>query len=179
MPDYPSTRVSEAVEVLHGEPIPDPYRWLEDGESGETREWTERQNALTESYLRAVPGREAIRRRLDELLAIGALSVPAPVRGRYFYQRRDGRQNQPVLYVREGPRQGFLDIFTEFACQNGHEVKCDDNEGGCPTTFDDDSASSVKIDAKAGRSYFIVVDGNQGQSGRFQLRVDPLGPGEH
>jgi prolyl oligopeptidase len=102
MPEYPATRVSDAVEVLHGETISDPYRWLEDGESGETREWTEHQNALTEAYLAAVPGRDAIRRRLDELLAIGALSVPAPVRGRYFYQRRDGRQNQPVLYVREG-----------------------------------------------------------------------------
>ena len=102
MPQYPSTPVSEAVDILHGESIPDPYRWLEDGDSAETRAWTERQNSLTESYLRAVQGREEIRRRLDELLAIGALSVPAPVRGRYFYQRRDGRQNQPVLYVREG-----------------------------------------------------------------------------
>ena len=102
MPRYPATTVSDAVEILHGESIPDPYRWLEDGDSAETRAWTERQNALTESYLGAVPARETIRHRLDELLAIGALSVPAPVRGRYFYQRRDGRQNQPVLYVREG-----------------------------------------------------------------------------
>jgi len=102
MPQYPKTPVSDAVEILHGESIPDPYRWLEDGDSAETRAWTERQNSLTESYLRAVRGREEIRRRLDDLLAIGALSVPAPVRGRYFYQRRDGRQNQPVLYVREG-----------------------------------------------------------------------------
>ena len=48
------------------------------------------------------PARPVIRARLDELLAIGALSTPTPARGRYFYQRRDGRQNQPVLYVREG-----------------------------------------------------------------------------
>jgi len=99
---YPPTRTVDAVEVLHGETIPDPYRWLEDGQDGETRAWTERQNALTESYLAGVPGREKLRRRLDDLLAIGALSVPTPAHGRYFYQRRDGRQNQPVLYVREG-----------------------------------------------------------------------------
>ena len=49
-----------------------------------------------------MPARATIRGRLDELLAIGAISVPTPARGRYFYQRRDGRQNQPVLYVREG-----------------------------------------------------------------------------
>ncbi|MBA3555818.1 MAG: S9 family peptidase [Gemmatimonadales bacterium] len=110
--DYPPTLSGDTVEILHGESIPDPFRWLEDGDSAATREWTERQNALTESYLAAVPARETIRRRLDELLAIGALSVPAPVRGRYFYQRRDGRQNQPVLYVRDGvngPDRALLD----------------------------------------------------------------------
>lgn len=100
-PGYPPTRVDDTVDVLHGERIPDPYRWLENGDHPDTREWTERQNALTERYL-AVPAREPIRRRLDQLLAIGALSVPTPAHGRYFYQRRDGRQNQPVLYVRDG-----------------------------------------------------------------------------
>jgi prolyl oligopeptidase len=92
----------DAVETLHGETVPDPYRWLEQGDDPETRAWTERQNAATERWLAAVPGRAAIRRRLDELLAIGAISVPTPARGRYFYQRRDGRQNQPVLYLRDG-----------------------------------------------------------------------------
>lgn len=99
---YPPTRTDETIEVLHGETVADPYRWLERGDDPETRAWTERQNALTEEYLAGVPGRERIRRRLDELLAIGAISVPTPAHGRYFYQRREGRQNQPVLYVRDG-----------------------------------------------------------------------------
>jgi prolyl oligopeptidase len=101
-PHYPHTPAGDTVDVLHGERIPDPYRWLEDGDSADTRLWTERQNALTEAYLSARPSREVIRRRLDTLLSIGVLGVPLPARGRYFYQRRDGRQNQPVLYVREG-----------------------------------------------------------------------------
>ena len=101
-PAYPPTRMVDAAEVLHGETIPDPYRWLEDGTDPDTRAWTERQNALTEDWLARFPGRDAIRRRLDELLSIGAISVPTPARGRYFYQRREGRQNQPVLYVRDG-----------------------------------------------------------------------------
>lgn len=103
-PDYPPSPAVDAAESLHGETIQDPYRWLEDGDSPRTREWTARQNALTEACLAAVPGRERIQRRLDQLLSIGALSVPEPVAGRYFYQRRDGRQNQPVLYVRMGVR---------------------------------------------------------------------------
>ena len=101
-PVYPATPTVDAAETLHGETIPDPYRWLEDGDSAETRAWTEAQNALTEGYLARAPAREAIRRRLDELLAIGAISTPMPAHGRYFYQRREGRQNQPVLYVRDG-----------------------------------------------------------------------------
>jgi prolyl oligopeptidase len=102
MATYPATPTSDDVETLHGETIPDPYRWLEDGQSPGTREWTDAQNALTRSYLDAVPGRDDLHRRLDQLLAIGAIGVPTPARGRYFYQRRDGRQNQPVLYVRPG-----------------------------------------------------------------------------
>jgi prolyl oligopeptidase len=102
MPTYPETRSQDVIEVLHGEAIPDPYRWLEDGEAPETRLWTDRQNALTESYLAAVPAREQIRRRLGELLSIGVLGTPTPVRGRYFYLRREGRQNHPVLYWRHG-----------------------------------------------------------------------------
>jgi prolyl oligopeptidase len=99
---YPPARREDTGDVLHGEQVPDPYRWLEDGDSPETRAWTAAQNALTESYLARVTARPSIRERLDTLLAIGSLSVPTPAHGRYFYQYRDGRQNQPILYVREG-----------------------------------------------------------------------------
>jgi prolyl oligopeptidase len=102
MPTYPETQSQDVIDFLHGEAIADPYRWLEDGEAPETRRWTERQNELTESYLAAVPAREGIRRRLGELLSIGVLGTPTPLRGRYFYLRREGRQNQPVLYWRQG-----------------------------------------------------------------------------
>jgi prolyl oligopeptidase len=101
-PRYPATRIVDQTDVLHGEALSDLYRWLEDGDNAEVRAWTEQQNALTESYLAAFPGRSRVRARLDALLAIGAISVPTPTHGRYFYQRRDGRQNQPVLYVRDG-----------------------------------------------------------------------------
>ena len=101
-PSYPASRTSDTVDLLHGEAIPDPYRWLEDGDSAETQAWTGAQNALTSARLEAVPGREAIRGRLEELLQIGAVGAPSPARGRYFYLRRDGTQNQPVLYVRDG-----------------------------------------------------------------------------
>ena len=99
---YPPTRTVDIVDELHGERIPDPYRWLEAADDPDTVEWTARQNELTEAWLVRQPGRERIRRRLRELLTIGVLGVPTPVRGRYLYLRRDGDQNHPVLYVREG-----------------------------------------------------------------------------
>jgi prolyl oligopeptidase len=98
----PATRRDDVVEELFGERIVDRYRWLEDGDSPETRDWTAAQNAFTEAYLSASPARAGIRARLDELLSIGALGGPTPARGRYFYQTRDGRQNQPVLNLRTG-----------------------------------------------------------------------------
>jgi len=102
MRTYPETRSSELTEILHGEQVVDPYRWLEDSSNSETIAWTEQQNALTHAYLSAFPGRERIRQRLSELLAIGVLSTPTPVKGRYFYLRREGQQNHPVLYWRLG-----------------------------------------------------------------------------
>jgi prolyl oligopeptidase len=125
MPSYPPTPTTDAAETLHGETIPDPYRWLEDGDSAETREWTEAQNALTRSYLDAVPGRRELHHRLDQLLAIGAISVPTPARGRYFYLRRDGRQNQPVLYVRQGAQGDDRTVIDPNALDSGGAVALD------------------------------------------------------
>ncbi len=102
MSPYPNTPTSDQTDVLHGEVISDPYRWLENGSDPETVRWTAEQNAYTEAHLSSFPVRQRIRHRLEQLLAIGVLSAPTPVRGRYFYLRRDGTQNQPVLYWRTG-----------------------------------------------------------------------------
>ena len=98
----PVARREEVVETLHGVEVVDPYRWLEDGASEETRAWTAAQNAVTEAALRAVPGRAILERRLQGLLTVGTVSAPE-VRGeRFFYLKREGEQNQPVLYARDG-----------------------------------------------------------------------------
>jgi prolyl oligopeptidase len=82
--------------------VADPYRWLEDGDSPEVRAWTEAQGDYARCVLDAVPGRAAIAGRLEELFSIGSVAPPVVRRDRYVYERRDGRQEQPVLYVREG-----------------------------------------------------------------------------
>ncbi len=89
-------------ENWHGTQIVDKYRWLEDGNSAETQKWVAEEMAYTRSVLDPLPGREAIHKRLTELLSIGSIGVPQIGGKYYFYTRREGMQNQPVLYVREG-----------------------------------------------------------------------------
>lgn len=101
------TRREDVVEDHFGHSVADPYRWLEDEQSEEVRRWTEEQNALTRRVLDRVPGRDQLHGRLHELLSIGSIGTPTARklgagRLRYFYTRRDGHQNQPVLYVRDG-----------------------------------------------------------------------------
>jgi prolyl oligopeptidase len=100
------TRTEEVVDTWHGVKVADPYRWLEKSDSDEVKSWTEKQNAHMRKLLDAVPDRQRIADRLWQLHEIGALGVPV-VKGegkkrRYFYTRRTGKQNQPVLYLREG-----------------------------------------------------------------------------
>ena len=108
----PATRIETVVDNLHGQAIADPYRWLEKSDDPETVRWVGEQNAYTRSLLDQVEGREAVHRRLTELFSIGAASAPAVRQGRYFFTRRTGHQNQPVLYVRDGsdePERVLLD----------------------------------------------------------------------
>jgi prolyl oligopeptidase len=89
-------------ETLHGVKIVDNYRWLEDGTSMDTQKWVADEMAYTQSVLDPLPGRDAIHKRLTELLSIGSRTQPEIGGKYYFYTRREGMQNQPVLYVREG-----------------------------------------------------------------------------
>jgi prolyl oligopeptidase len=82
--------------------LPDPFRWLEDQEAPETRDWIGRQNAHTDSILGSLPGGEVIRDRMAELMTVDVTGRPVVRDGRYFYRRREADQDQYVLYVRQG-----------------------------------------------------------------------------
>lgn len=105
--DRVTTRKQDLVETVHGTRIADPYRWLEDADSPEVRAWTDRQNAQTRKVLDAIPGREALRGQVKDLLQIGYVGAPSARTSktgavRFFHTKREGAQNQPTLYVREG-----------------------------------------------------------------------------
>lgn len=98
---YPQTPTVDQVDDYHGTPVADPYRWLEDVDSPQTKAWVEAQNALTYSFLEKIPERERIRQRLTELWDYPKAQVPLKRGGRYFQLRNSGLQNQDVLYVLE------------------------------------------------------------------------------
>ncbi|MDQ3995441.1 MAG: prolyl oligopeptidase family serine peptidase, partial [Gemmatimonadota bacterium] len=98
---YPSTRRGDQVDEYHGTRVADPYRWLEDVTSPDTRGWIEVQNALTRSYLDAIPERPRIRAALTQLWDYPKYGVPVRRGPRLFYFENSGLQNQPVYYVRD------------------------------------------------------------------------------
>ena len=98
----PITQKRVVEETLHGVTVRDPFRYLEDANDPETWRFVEEQNAWTRSLLDQVPGRAEIRARLEQLLSIGVIGAPQIGGNYYFYTKREGKQNQAVLYVREG-----------------------------------------------------------------------------
>ena len=99
----PPTPVEPVTEILHGIEITDPYRWLEDQNSPRTRKWLEEQAIYTRAYFDAIPGRERIKTRVSELLALKeAISEPWNVGDRYFFLKRQEGREQPSIVMREG-----------------------------------------------------------------------------
>jgi prolyl oligopeptidase len=98
----PPTRQDNVREIMHGVEIVDPYRWLEEQESPETREWIDAQNAYTHALLDGLPVREPIHRRLTELMRIDRLGSPSERGGSYFFFKRRADQDLAVLYRRKG-----------------------------------------------------------------------------
>ncbi len=97
--EYPTTKKVDQIDDYHGTKVSDPYRWLEDDNSAETKAWVEAQNKVTFAYLNQIPQRAKIKARLTELWNYEKYSAPFKVGGKYFYYKNDGLQNQSVLYI--------------------------------------------------------------------------------
>jgi prolyl oligopeptidase len=106
----PFTRVQETVDVVHGDEVADPYRWLEEVGSPEVREWVGAQRAHARAILDGYPSRPALERRLAVALACGMLGPSTPRGSRRFFTRRSGAMDQAALFVsEEGAERVLLD----------------------------------------------------------------------
>jgi prolyl oligopeptidase len=96
---YPATAKAAVVDGYFDTAVADPYRWLEDDNSAETKAWVAAQNAVTESFLAAMPQRLPVRKLYTELYNFERFGIPFSEGGRYFWSRNDGLQQQNVLYT--------------------------------------------------------------------------------
>ena len=97
--NYPIARQADQIDNYHGIDVADPYRWLEDPDSEETRTWIEGQNQVTSGFLAQIPQRDRIKERLTQLWDYEKFGIPFKRGDRYFFFKNDGLQNQSVLYV--------------------------------------------------------------------------------
>jgi prolyl oligopeptidase len=98
----PATKVNPVTETLHGVSLTDPYRWLEDQNSPDTRAWIKAQASYTQAALNKVAQRSTIQRRLAELMKVDTMSPPQVRHGRYFIEKRKATDDQAILYLRQG-----------------------------------------------------------------------------
>jgi prolyl oligopeptidase len=99
---YPETKKGDAGEDYHGTKVEDPYRWLEDDNADETKEWVKQQNKVTFDYLAAIPFRDRVKKRLEMLWDYPKYSSPFHKAGYYYFFKNDGLQNQSILYRQKG-----------------------------------------------------------------------------
>lgn len=99
---YPYARKVAQVDDYHGIKVSDPYRWLENDTSAETKAWADAQNKLTSRYLSIIPFREQLKRRMAKLYSYQRYSIPSKNGEYLYYFRNNGLQNQPVLFRQRG-----------------------------------------------------------------------------
>lgn len=100
---YPTTKTVDQVDDFHGTEVTDPYRWLEDDvrESEDVAAWVKAQNEVTFDYLKQIPGRDRLEKRITELWNYEKISAPFKAGGRYYFSRNDGLQNQNVMFMQK------------------------------------------------------------------------------
>jgi len=109
---YPVSKKTNVIENYHGTMVADPYRWLEDDNSAETKEWVKAQNEVTFGYLGSIPYRQKIRARLEQMWNYPKYSAPSKEGAFYYFYKNDGLQNQAVLYRQKG-LDGAPEVFID------------------------------------------------------------------
>jgi prolyl oligopeptidase len=98
----PSARVDDVKDTYGSVVVADPYRWLEDQQSPETRAWIDAEQKCTDAALSKLPGRDELSKRLAELLHTDTFGLPVERKGRYFFMKRGANQDLAQLFMRQG-----------------------------------------------------------------------------
>jgi prolyl oligopeptidase len=193
----PKAKVEPVVDNLYGHKIVDNYRWLEDANSPATQQFVSEEQAYTRSILDLLPGRERIQERLQQLSLIGTIGAPQVGGPYYFYTRREGTQNQPVLLVREGihgkdralvdvnqlAADGTVALDWWFPSDDGKYVAYGTSRGGSEqsTLHIVETATGKLLPDTIDRARYANVAWKKDDSGFYYGRTPPKGsvpPGE-
>ena len=147
---YPETKKVNQVDDYFGTKVPDPYRWLEDDNSAETKEWVEEQNKVTHLYLSSIPFYNKVKSRLEEMWNYAKYSSPFKEGDWYYFYKNDGLQNQSVLY-----RQKGLDGTSEVFIDPNAMSKDGTAAIGTPA-FSKNKKYAVYLEAQAGSDWQIA-----------------------
>jgi prolyl oligopeptidase len=148
LPPYPLARRDAALDDYNGVKVADPYRWLEQLDSPETRDWVRAEAQLTDSYLEKIPARPSLEKRLTALLNFEKFGMPFHKGRHYFYTHNSGLQQQSVLYASDGPggapamafdpnalsTNGALAVVGYVASPDGRTLACGVSQGGSDWT---------------------------------------------
>jgi len=109
--NYPVSKKDNTADTYFGAKVEDPYRWLENDQAGDTKEWVTAQNKITHDYLSAIPYRDKIKQRLEKLWNYEKYSAPFKEGEYIYFYKNDGLQNQAVLYRQKEGKEPeiFLD----------------------------------------------------------------------
>lgn len=157
---YPATRKDTSVsDTYFGTTIKDPYRWLEDDQSAETKEWVSRQNIVTNGYLSQIPYRDKIKKRIEQVFNFEKYGNPQKKGGKYYFFKNDGLQNQSVLYV-----QNNLEAAAETVLD--------------PNTFSTDGTASLGELAFSKDGHYLAYTISKGGSDWRSIYVKDLQAGQ-
>ncbi|WP_207493837.1 prolyl oligopeptidase family serine peptidase [Aridibaculum aurantiacum] len=109
---YPETRKVDQSDVYFGTTVADPYRWLEDDNSAQTKQWVEEQNRVTNEYLASIPYRDNVKARLEKLWNYPKYGAPYKKGKYYYFSKNDGLQNQSIVYRQVG-LNGNPEVFLD------------------------------------------------------------------
>jgi len=149
---YPETKKVEVVDDYFGTKVPDPYRWLEDEKSVETKAWVEDENRVTFAYLDKIPYREKLKARLTDLYNYPRISAPFHRGETYFFTKNDGLQNQSVYYIQKGVN-GTPEVFLD------------------PNKFSTDGTSTLSAFSPSKEGKYVAYGISQGGSDWVTLSV--------
>ena len=110
--EYPVVKKVDHVDEYFGTKVEDPYRWMEDDNTEEIKDWVKRENEVTFSYLDKISFRDKIRTRLSEIWNYPKYTAPFKVGDYYMFYKNDGMQNQSVLYIQKGIN-GTPEVFLD------------------------------------------------------------------